>query len=67
MNKKKEKQELDNLELITIALPKSLIKDSIAEAESRNYGQSLKALQFLIHEQLLPFTKENIQKRKELS
>jgi hypothetical protein len=67
MNKQKEKLKMSDWELKTIALPKSLIRDSIAEAECRNYGEGIKALQTLIHEQLLPFAKENIQKQKELS
>jgi hypothetical protein len=63
----KEKLKIDDWELKTFALPKSLIRDSIAEAERRNYGQGIKALQTLIHEKLLPFAKENIQNRRELS
>jgi len=69
MNEEKKQEELENnsWELRAIALPKSLLRDSIAEAERRNYGKGIQALQSLIHEKLLPFSKENIQKRKELS
>jgi hypothetical protein len=67
MNKQKEKLKMSDWELKTFALPKSLIRDSIAEAERRNYGKGIKALQALIHEQLLPFARENTQQLRELS
>jgi hypothetical protein len=66
MNEKQEKTETNNWQLKTIALPKSLIRDSIAEAERRNYGKGIQALQYLIYEKLLPFSQESIEKRKEL-